>query len=144
MKASSPHKWKRIPLSDRASLPTQSGLYAVLNWRGEILYIGKSVNLRSRWQNHHRYPQAKKLLWAKLAYLERDEIDKSERELIKRYQPPWNGSPVPSERLGIPELVLATLAIACVSVYMPQLKRDLLFIWDEVKEEVSDHLITTP
>ena len=34
---------------DLRKLPLESGVYAVVDTDGNILYIGKSVNLRSRW-----------------------------------------------------------------------------------------------
>lgn len=33
-------------------LPRQSGVYFVLNDKDEVVYVGKSVNLRSRWAGH--------------------------------------------------------------------------------------------
>jgi hypothetical protein len=34
---------------DLRKLPSESGIYAVVDTSGEIIYIGKSVKLRSRW-----------------------------------------------------------------------------------------------
>lgn len=50
-----PRHWRSLPLHDRDRLPEAPGLYAALKGR-RILYVGKSANLRDRWQGggHHR------------------------------------------------------------------------------------------
>jgi hypothetical protein len=128
-----PRKWKRIPLSDRASLPTQSGVYAVMDWRGQIKYIGRAEDLRDRWRStgHHRYHQAKRLLWPRLAFMPCDNYKQVELELIRYYRPPWNGTPKKQHRTVDPMLLLYALALAMIAVNMPQLKHDLQIIWGE-------------
>ena len=91
--------WRTIPLRDRAQLPKRPGLYAVKSM-GRIMYIGRSNNLYRRWQgdNHHRYPQARNLVFPHLAYITMPErkIHAAERKLIDRIDTPWNDKPVPS------------------------------------------------
>ncbi|MEM9804051.1 MAG: hypothetical protein AAF959_02140 [Cyanobacteria bacterium P01_D01_bin.56] len=90
--------WKTIPLRHRHQLPARPGLYAVKSL-GRVLYVGRAVDLRDRWQGsgHHRYYQARNLAWPRLAYIElpKRAINRAERQLIERVNPPWNGSPVP-------------------------------------------------
>ena len=50
--------WPSIPLTKRDRLPSKPGLYAV-RWLFITWYVGKSVDLRNRWENHHRYPAGK-------------------------------------------------------------------------------------
>ena len=56
-----PTSWPRCYLKDRADyLPGRAGVYAVMDARGHIYYIGKAKNLTNRWSgaSHHRYQQA--------------------------------------------------------------------------------------
>ena len=45
-----------LRLSERAILPECSAIYFVIA-RDQVLYVGLAINLRNRWQNHHRFPQ---------------------------------------------------------------------------------------
>jgi hypothetical protein len=104
--------WKQISmhakLKDR--VPATSGLYAILRaprlhglpveW--EIAYVGKSLDLRRRFQEHsipwressstvrsselYRDPDLE--FWYR--ELPQDRLDHGERELIRRVQPPLN------------------------------------------------------
>lgn len=91
--------WHTIPFSKRHKLPQRSGLYAVKSL-GRVKYVGRATDLRDRWQGrgHHRYPQARNLLWPRLAYIElpKHRINEEEDRLIARLSPPWNGSRVPA------------------------------------------------
>lgn len=49
-------EWPRIPFSERDKLPKHPGIYTIWH-KGKLLYVGKAVNLRSRWKNHHRTEQ---------------------------------------------------------------------------------------
>ena len=46
-----------LPLSDHSSLPGILGIYFAVDSLGSVQYIGRSVNLRQRWVNHHRHNQ---------------------------------------------------------------------------------------
>ena len=96
--------WRTIPLRDRSKLPSKPGLYAVKSL-GRVMYVGKSVDLKRRWQggSHHRYDQACNLAFPRLAYIEvpKSEIDDEEESLIDRLDTPWNGTPVPNGRLWV-------------------------------------------
>ena len=92
--------WPSVPLSQRDRLPSKPGLYAV-RWLFITWYVGKSVNLRNRWDDHHRYPQAKRLPWCRIAYctMHKDAIHEAERRLIRLNKRPytWNDTRVPSK-----------------------------------------------
>ncbi|MCB0480837.1 MAG: GIY-YIG nuclease family protein [Flavobacteriales bacterium] len=80
------------------AIPKDTGVYYLYNEKGEIIYIGKSVNLRTRLFNHLRQPKTNKAMRmhaevADLSY----EITGSEliallkeSEEIKKLQPKYN------------------------------------------------------
>ena len=94
--------WPSIPLSQRSRLPDKPGLYAV-RFLGLTWYVGKAreQSIRDRWQGHHRYPQAKRLPWCRIAYcvMHKREIDAAEKRLIGITKRPWtwNNTRVPSQ-----------------------------------------------
>lgn len=86
---------------DLTHLPNKPGVYLHKNPKGEIIYVGKAVNLKSRvnqyWQKSSHITSPKTAVLAsesvKVDYLETpSEIDALflESELIKRYQPKFN------------------------------------------------------
>lgn len=105
MKLKEISKWKTCLLKDRKTkLPSKPGLYAVLDRRRQILYIGKSRNLLQRWSSgHHRYVQASKLRNCRLAYVTVREslIHELEQYLIKQHKPIWNNTSVPVGKPGM-------------------------------------------
>lgn len=86
-----------LPLEERKDLPMCGAVYFALGERGEVLYIGKAVNLRSRWQakTHHRYEQLSTMPGVRLAWLVVSEpalLDEIERACIEHFQPALNGT----------------------------------------------------
>lgn len=86
---------------DLSHLPNKPGVYLHKNSAGEIIYVGKALNLKSRvnqyWQKSSYITSPKTAVLAsesiKVDYLETpSEIDALflESELIKRYQPKFN------------------------------------------------------
>ena len=86
---------------DLSHLPNKPGVYLHKNSKGEIIYVGKAINLKSRvnqyWQKSSHLTSPKTAVLAsesvKVDYLETpSEIDALflESELIKRYQPKFN------------------------------------------------------
>lgn len=44
-----------ISIQDLETLPPVCGLYLVLNEKNEVIYIGKSINIKKRWmRGHHK------------------------------------------------------------------------------------------
>ena len=77
------------------ALPTGAGVYRFLDAAGSPLYIGKSVNIRSRVQAHLRTSQERALL----SRTRRIDFSRTagetgalllESKLIKQWQPPFN------------------------------------------------------
>ena len=44
-----------LPITQRAKLPPQPGIYFVYTPNHKLLYLGKADNLRNRWSSHHKY-----------------------------------------------------------------------------------------
>lgn len=93
------------------ALPTGAGVYRFLDAAGSPLYIGKSVNIRSRVQAHMRTPQERALL----RRTRRIDFFRTagetgalllESQLIKQWQPPYNvllKSAAPAYALYLPK-----------------------------------------
>lgn len=83
-----------LSLTERSQLPEITAVYFALSITGEVLYVGKANNLRSRWYGHHRYDQLRKFRTVRLAWFEtpQDELDATERAFIAYYDPPLNNS----------------------------------------------------
>ena len=71
-------------LTKKGNLPTCPAVYLVLSQQKEILYIGRANNLKSRWQNHHRFAQVNRsgtqIVWMEVA--DKGELPEIERNLI--------------------------------------------------------------
>jgi hypothetical protein len=57
-----------VLLVDRAQLPALAGIYILVS-KGIPRYVGRSVNLRQRWQGHHQRAAASRLSDARVYYL---------------------------------------------------------------------------
>lgn len=89
-------KFKYVSKEKISLIPRTAGVYAFKN-DGEILYIGKSGNLRERVKNHFFQPGYRDNLFVdqvkKIGFIETDsEIEALilEANLIKKYQPKYN------------------------------------------------------
>ncbi len=83
-----------IPLEDRRSFPRESCIYFAIDSLGEIQYIGKTVDLKSRWAGHHRQSQLEQIGGVRIAYLSMPAglLDEVENALIDWFDPPLNSS----------------------------------------------------
>jgi hypothetical protein len=87
-----------IDLSQRNRLPKSPAVYYVIQpWRmifgkKPILYIGKAQNIRTRWQNHHKFGAFYGMRGVRLHYhlMPEREIHNFEAEEIAKYDPPYN------------------------------------------------------
>jgi hypothetical protein len=79
-----------VPVADRKQLPTVPCVYFAIDSTDAIQYIGRSVNPRKRWQNHHRHAQ---VIGCRIAYMQCDGalLDEVETALIEWFAPPMNG-----------------------------------------------------
>src|SRR3954449_405307 len=85
---------RRLPALD--GLPDEPGVYLVRNAEGQVLYVGKSVEVRSRARAHFR-PSATEGAWVAQAETVDHETTRSElgallleHRLIRRHRPPGN------------------------------------------------------
>ena len=93
------------PVAERKQLPDRPGIYFVLDG-ATVLYIGRAVNLRNRWAQHHRLAQVGS---AKIAYQEVSDpamLDAVEIACIDHFQPTLNRTQVPCVNGVIDEKVL--------------------------------------
>lgn len=81
-----------VSLTEKRLLPTECGIYFVCDETGEILYVGKSVNIRQRWGSHHRLHKARGIesVIIKWKYVDKGNLDKTERFYIETLLPSWN------------------------------------------------------
>jgi excinuclease UvrABC nuclease subunit len=88
--------WPWLPVLLVRWLPAIPAVYVVRSWRGRVLYVGMSGNLRQRWSGptpHHRFGQ---VWWGRIAWQElppwwtRREILAYESYLIRRLRPALN------------------------------------------------------
>lgn len=107
-----------LRLSERAILPECSAIYFVIA-RDQVLYVGLAINLRNRWQNHHRFPQLAvlnkrcevRLFW--LSYPQ-NQLNDLEHQYIEYYCPTLNRTRVPNRQI-IPSFQMLTLSLKKLS-----------------------------
>ena len=86
-----------VPFGCRSELPKVPGIYFALDEYGQILYLGRSVDIERRWGNHHRFKQLERLGCKQLAWLlvsDPSLLPSIESALISFHRPPLNNSPV--------------------------------------------------
>jgi len=84
----------------KLNVPTSPGSYQFYNRKGEIIYIGKAANLKSRvlsyWRKSANHTPAKFAMLKEITKIKWIETDSEiealllEMNLIKKYQPPYN------------------------------------------------------
>lgn len=90
-----------VYLLDKDNLPNCAAIYFVSDSKGQVLYIGRTVNLASRWREHHRFNQLKRfnrknrvsISWMTCSN-DLNTLSNLENSLIKLYKPPLNWSKV--------------------------------------------------
>jgi len=97
------------PFHRLKELPSRAGIYYITAF-GIVFYVGQAKNLRRRWtKQHQRYHQFQQLApFGRLHYrlVKVSDLDKIEKQEIKRLKPLWNYRPVPSV-WGLLALLLA-------------------------------------
>ncbi|MBW4560050.1 MAG: GIY-YIG nuclease family protein [Mojavia pulchra JT2-VF2] len=104
-----------VYLLDKDQLPNCAAIYFVSDSKGQILYIGRTVNLVGRWREHHRFKQLKRfnrkdrisISWINCSN-NINALPTLENELINLYKPPLNWSKVvaPIRRITPAEMAL--------------------------------------
>jgi hypothetical protein len=90
--------WSSVCFVDRDQLPSEPGLYVVVDSENFVWYVGKASNLQNRWtgRGHHRYPQlvrSHKKLQHRIYWkpVPASQLDESEKLYIERFEPELNG-----------------------------------------------------
>lgn len=85
-----------VPLSGCSDLPYCPAVYLAVAADGEVLYIGRSVSLATRWKGHHRKFELDQIGEVRIAWLSGDSqtLLSLERELIAHFEPRLNRAPV--------------------------------------------------
>jgi hypothetical protein len=82
-----------LPLTWRKAFPKSAPvIYFVLSQSDELLYIGRSVDLNTRWKSHHKLKEFDETV--RVAWLEISDgalLAEIEEMLIERFQPCLNG-----------------------------------------------------
>jgi excinuclease UvrABC nuclease subunit len=90
-----------VYLLDKDHLPHCAAIYFVSDSKGQVIYIGRTVNLVERWKAHHRFNQLKRfnrkntlnISWLACNH-DIQTLSNLENEFIKLYKPPLNWSKV--------------------------------------------------
>lgn len=84
-----------LPLEEKAAFPKKPAIYFAIDSQETVQYIGRTVNVRQRWENHHKYDALSEIGNVKIAYLFIDTVEllpKIEAALIEWFNPPLNNS----------------------------------------------------
>ncbi|MBH8565902.1 GIY-YIG nuclease family protein [Nostoc sp. CENA67] len=88
-----------VSFQERKILPASPGIYFAISSNDEILYIGRTSNLRNRWKSHHRAVQFKSQSQnIRLAWLQVDDetlLPEIEAALIEHFAPAFNNTHLP-------------------------------------------------
>lgn len=82
-----------LPLEEKAAFPKRPSIYFAIDNLGNVQYIGRSVNTKKRWAQHHRYAALSSMGEVRIAYLFVDApelLPEVEKALIQWFQPPLN------------------------------------------------------
>ena len=90
-----------VYLLDKDRLPNCAAIYFVCDSKGQIFYIGRTVNLVERWREHHRFNQLKRLnrkdnisIYWMTCTNDIKVLSNLETQFINKYKPPLNWTKV--------------------------------------------------
>ncbi|MFK0735176.1 MAG: GIY-YIG nuclease family protein [Gloeotrichia echinulata GP01] len=87
-----------LTLNQKNKLPEITSIYFVISEKDEILYIGRTINLRQRWATHHRLTEfLSQHETAKVSWIEIQEanlLPSLEKSMINYFQPSLNGKKI--------------------------------------------------
>lgn len=93
--------WSNLSLTRRELLPSQPGIYVVVDAEEQVWYVGRSVNLNARWngKGHHRYKQLsrtnnKRLYKIYWQLFPSEKLNEKEQLYIELFKPHLNYSRV--------------------------------------------------
>ncbi|MEO1444981.1 MAG: helix-turn-helix domain-containing protein [Cyanobacteria bacterium J06635_11] len=81
-----------LPLDARSAFPRQPAIYFAIDSKDSVQYIGRSIDPRQRWSQHHCYEQLSDMSGVRIAYLfvDADLLTSVETALIEWFDPPLN------------------------------------------------------
>ncbi len=86
-----------VNLLEKNRLPNCAAIYFVADSNGQVIYIGRTVNLVARWKDHHRFNQLKRFNRKNPLSISRlicindlSTLSNLENEFINLYKPPLN------------------------------------------------------
>ncbi len=93
-----------VPLEGRNYLPDISGIYFAILQTGEILYIGKTICLKRRWEGHHKFEELKLYRNARIAWFiypaqSDEDLAELEKACISHFMPVLNHRGERSQRI---------------------------------------------
>ncbi len=104
-----------VYLLEKDRLPNCAAIYFVSDSKGQIIYIGRTINLVERWKAHHRFNQLKRfnrknplnISWL-ICNRDVETLSHLENEFIKLYKPPlnWSKVVVPIRKITPAEIAL--------------------------------------
>lgn len=82
---------------EKVTIPEASGIYFLFGEKNELLYIGKSANLKQRLYSHFKSNSPSRLKYLgvqpkkfSVIFEEEEKLDILERQMILKYSPPFN------------------------------------------------------
>ncbi len=102
----------KVSLETKDLLPEYTGIYYVVDEKNTVWYIGKARNIRKRWQGkaHHRIYQLQnqKQNYFNIYYeqVNSSQLDRREKQQIKKFTPHLNNSPVRHKKIRPTETLL--------------------------------------
>lgn len=108
-----PLKLPSLPLEWKAALPLKCrAIYIAFSAEGNVLYVGRSNDIRKRWQSHTRLKHLKQIQDVRIAWLEVSDaylLRILETALIEYFKPEFNNpkytSPTPQRKGSRVEIV---------------------------------------
>ncbi|BBD70876.1 XRE family transcriptional regulator [Nostoc commune NIES-4072] len=115
-----------VYLLEKEQLPNLAAIYFVCDSKGQVLYIGRTVNLVERWKDHHRFQQLKRfnrkniisISWMDCSK-QINLLSKLENKLIKIYNPSLNWTRVVSPIRKITSFENNPIPLKVVDKYQP-------------------------
>jgi predicted GIY-YIG superfamily endonuclease len=115
-----------VYLLEKEQLPNCAAIYFVSDSKGQVLYIGRTVNLVARWRDHHRFKQLSRLnrkdrisiSWMACSKNIRT-LSTLENKFIELYKPPLNWTKVISPIRKITPSKNNTIPLKLIDKYQP-------------------------
>lgn len=135
-----------LPLEEKTAFPKRASIYFAIDSLGNVQYIGRSVNTKRRWGNHHKYHDLTGIGGVRIAYLFVDSpelLPNIEKALIQWFQPPLNyiGNPTNLTRLKTERTKAErykTSDIEIITRYNPEAVAVRIFLKEDERETLKE------